>query len=395
MNLPNLTIAPQKQDSLLRKHPWVFRGAILKMDAEPQEGDWVNLITKSGQFLGLGHYQAAGSIAVRVISFEPNDLDQAFWDKKIEAAWSLRRDLGLTHKADSIFRLVHGEGDGCPGLIVDVYGQVAVVQCHTMGMYRQRHLIAQAIQKTCEGRLISIFDKSAESLPKMHGSELQNDWLWGERLVKTVASEDRCRYEVDWVTGQKTGFFVDQRENRALLAHYAKDKKVLNTFCYSGGFSIASLLAGAKEVYSVDSSQKALDLVDNNLKINGLLESNHFSIKADAVEYIKSIASDFDIIVLDPPAFAKHMGARHNAVQAYKRLNAHAFRQIKEGGLVFTFSCSQVVDKNLFRGAVTAAAIEVGRQVQVLHQLSQPADHPISAFHPEGEYLKGLVLRVL
>lgn len=363
------------------------------MEGEPDNGDVVAVHANKGGFLGLGHF-SKGSIAVRLFAFEPVDPDLDFFRTKLTRAIECRKSIGLFQRGDTTcFRLVHGEGDGLPGLIIDIYGEVAVLQAHSVGMHRFREPLAQALMEQFNGRLKAVYDKSAETLAKSGGAS-ENGPLLGEPGNEAVVLENGHRFEVDWVTGQKTGFFIDQRDNRRLLGEYSAGKKVLNTFCYSGGFSIYALQQGATEVHSLDSSQKALDLVTRNLEINGLGDSTHTNIKADAVEHIKSLSGDYDIIILDPPAFAKHMSARHNAVQGYKRLNGNAIRHIKPGGLIFTFSCSQAVDKVLFNNTIAAAAIGEGRRVQVLHQLHQPADHPVNIFHPEGEYLKGLVIQV-
>lgn len=392
---PKVMLQNKKDGSLRRFHPWVFSGAIKKIIGDPNDGDIVEVFSIYDQYLATGHFQKDGSISVRAFSFDQVEPDQNFWTSKIQNAYNTRVNLGLVNgDQTNIYRLVHAEGDGLPGLIIDVYGDSAVIQAHSIGMYMQRQDFVEALRAVYGDKLKTIYDKSSETLPKNFSQNLKNQCLWGEDKGNVIGLENGCKYNVDWFTGQKTGFFVDQRDNRKLLGEYSHGKKILNTFCYSGGFSIAALLGGAKEVHSLDSSARALDLVTENLKLNGLEKSNHKNIKADAVEYIREIDADYDIIILDPPAFAKHVSTRHNAVQGYKRLNAEAIKYIKPGGLIFTFSCSQVVDKQLFNHTITAASIEAGRKVRILHQLHQPADHPVNIFHPESEYLKGLVIQV-
>ena len=378
-----------KEESILRKHPWVFSGAIDLIDEEIVDGDLVSVYDSKKRFLAIGHFQNA-TIAVRIVSFENREINQAFFNEKIGDAVQLRRNLGLFAKDNSICRLVHGEGDGLPGLIIDYYENVAVVQCHSIGMYHSISLLNQALQNAIPD-LQAVYSKSSDTL---HAKELGEDsFLFGSIPVPHSAKEKGIRFSIDWITGQKTGFFVDQRENRFLLGKYAKDKKILNTFCYSGGFSLSALIAGAKEVHSLDSSKKAIELTDANIALNKF-KGKHKSIVADAMEYLKTLDDSYDIIVLDPPAFAKHRDKRHQAIQGYKRLNEMAIKAIKPGGIIFTFSCSQVVDKYLFTNTVIAAAINSGRAIRILEQLHQPADHPINAFHPEGEYLKGLVIQI-
>jgi 23S rRNA (cytosine1962-C5)-methyltransferase len=392
-HFPKITLKPGKENSLLRKHPWVFSGAIGKTEGTFSNGDMVEVYASNGKYLGTGHW-SEGSIAVRIFSFVGYDGSDDFWKKKIQSAYDVRKKIGLINNSETnLFRLVHAEGDGLPGLIVDIYGNTAVVQSHSVGMHRMKPVLSQAILDVFGGKITTVFDKSSEKLQKNTGEVIQNQYLEGA-LADNVCLEHGCKFKIDWEDGQKTGFFVDQRENRKLLAEYAHGKKVLNTFCYTGGFSVYALKAGAELVHSLDSSQKALDLTEENVALNGFDSSKHAVIKADAVDYLKNLKEDYDIIVLDPPAFAKHLSARHKAVQGYMRINEAAMRQIKPGGLLFTFSCSQAVDKQLFHNSITAAAISAGRSVRVLHQLHQPADHPIHLNHPEGEYLKGLVLEV-
>ena len=379
----------KKTHSVERRHPWIFSGAIDLASEDLEDGDTVTVHDSQSNFLARGHFQNA-TISVRILTFEDVEIDAVFFQKKIQNAVDVRRSLGLFREDNSILRLIHGEGDGLPGLIVDYYNKVAVIQCHSIGMYRSVNLIAEGLKNVLENDLIAIYSKSSDTLPDR--AEVEDKYLFGEVKTPHIALENGVKLNIDWVTGQKTGFFIDQRENRFLLGHYAKGKKVLNTFCYSGGFSLLALKSGAELVHSLDSSKKAIQLTDENIQLNGF--SNHASIAADAMEYMKELPESYDIIVLDPPAFAKHRDKRHKAIQGYKRLNAHAIRQIKPGGIIFTFSCSQVVDKQLFTNTVIAAAIESGRNVRILEQLHQPADHPISAVHPEGEYLKGLVIYV-
>ncbi len=392
MNYPKLILQKGKEVSLFRKHHWVFSGALAKKEEGIQNGDLVSVYSSKNDFLGIGHY-ALGSIMVRIISFEERAIDSTFWTEKIRAAHAVREALHLTQqKETTVYRLVHGEGDGLPGLIIDYYNGTAVIQAHHIGMHQHLQAITEALRAVYGKQLKGVYDKSGETLPKAEAVP-SNEWLWGKPETDLV-KEYGAAYKIDWEKGQKTGFFIDQRENRKLVASYSKGKKVLNTFCYSGGFSVLALQEGAAEVHSVDISQKAIDLTEENVALNAGFKGKHQSIVADVVKYIREIGDDFDLIILDPPAFAKSLKARHNAVQAYKRLNAEALRKIKPGGILFTFSCSQVVDKRLFANTITAAALESKRNVRILHQLSQPADHPINCFHPETEYLKGLVLYV-
>jgi 23S rRNA (cytosine1962-C5)-methyltransferase len=391
-----ILLSKGKEQSLKRRHPWVFSGAIKKILAEEElaEGQVVEVCDAGGQFLGLGHYQPGGSIAVRIFSFVAVTPDYDFWKSKVQAAFAYRQVLGFGPTGPSnVYRLIFAEGDGLPGLIVDVYGDTAVMQCHTIGMYLIRDQLAQALLEVGAPALRAVYDKSAETLPAKAAAQATNGYLRGEGTGSQVVRENGNQFLVDWVHGQKTGFFIDQRENRDLLAHYSPGKKVLNTFCYTGGFSIYSLNAGATLVHSVDSSKKAIELTDQNALLNGVAD-RHASFAVDTFSFLRDSEETYDIIILDPPAFAKHQNVRHNAVMGYKRLNMEAIKRIKPGGILFTFSCSQVVDKYLFNNTIMAAAIEAGRNIKVMHQLNQPADHPVSIFHPEGEYLKGLVLFV-
>ena len=389
MNELTLRVRKNKLESIGRKHPWVFSGALTEGQTLPEEGCVVRLEDPRGNFLAKGHFQNA-TIAVRILTFQDEKIDAEFFKKRIRSAIQMRQNLGLFNDHNSICRLVHGEGDSLPGLVIDYYNKAAIVQCHSLGMYASIAHIKSALLHTLGDDLI-IYSKSSDTLPKR--VETNDGFLSGNCETPHLAIENGIQYAINWITGQKTGFFIDQRENRSLLGKYAHGKKVLNTFCYSGGFSLSALKGGATLVHSLDSSKKAIELTEQNIELNQF-SGKHDTIVADAMEYMKELKEDYDIIVLDPPAFAKHRDKRHQAIQGYKRLNAHAIRQIKPGGLIFTFSCSQVVDKYLFNNTVIAAAIESGRNVRILEQLHQPADHPINAFHPEGEYLKGLVIQV-
>lgn len=391
-NYPQIILSPGKEQSLLRFHPWVFSGAIKNVNGEPQEGDVVEVYSSRNEFLGMGHAQQ-GSIAVRLFSFEKTVPDIDFWKKKIQAAYDYRAKLGLTDSSDTnVYRLVYAEGDGMPGMIIDHYNGTAVMQAHSVGMYLHREDIIAALKEVMGAKLKAVYDKSEETLPKPAELNVRNGYVFGNTGITEVI-ENGNKFLIDWEHGQKTGFFVDQRENRALLARYSKGKTIANTFCYTGGFSVYAVNAGAKEVHSVDSSKKAIELTDKNIQLNDP-SANHASYAIDTFDFLKDKDNVYDIIILDPPAFAKHRDAKHNAVKGYKRLNAEAFRKIKSGGILFTFSCSQVVDRYLFNSTVLAAAITVGRNVRIMHQLSQPPDHPVNIYNPEGEYLKGLVLYV-
>ena len=394
MEKVKIYLKSKKDQSLRRFHPWVFSGAIKKMEGgQPKDGEIVEVFSNKGSFLGAGHYQEAGSISVRILSFETSDIDDSFWKDKITIAWNLRMKLGLLNETNNVFRLIHAEGDGMPGLIVDYYNGTAVLQSHSSGVYHNRENIVNALKDVLGKDLKAIYDKSAEALPKHAEIDAKNEYLYQAEEPNKMVIENGHTFRVDWETGQKTGFFIDQRDNRELIGKYAEGKKVLNTFCYSGGFSIYALNKGAEVVHSLDSSQKAIDLVNKNVEF-AENQDKHKSITEDAMDFIKELPEEYDIIVLDPPAFAKHRDVRHKAIQGYKRLNAAAMRQIKPGGIIFTFSCSQVVDKSMFNSTIMAAAIGVGRKIKILHQLHQPADHPINIYHPESEYLKGLVIQV-
>lgn len=392
MAYKNVYLKRGKNESLKRFHPWVFSGAIQRTDAE--EGEVVNIISSEGDFVAVGHYQI-GSIAVRVLSFEPVVIDGAFWHERLAEAYRVRNVLGLVGRKDhSIYRLVHGEGDRLPGLIVDIYGDIAVMQAHSVGMHVARQQIAEALMDVMEGTLTCVYYKSETTLPFKANVGAENGFLIGNS-IDNVALENGLKFHIDWHRGQKTGFFVDQRENRSLLETYSAHRRVLNMFCYTGGFSVYALRGGAELVHSVDSSSKAIDLTRANVELNFPGDSRHEAFAVDAFKYLDHMEyGSYDLIVLDPPAFAKHKDALRNALKGYTRLNAIAFEKIKKGGILFTFSCSQAVSKDQFRLAVFTAAAQSKRHVRILHQLHQPADHPINIYHPEGEYLKGLVLEV-
>jgi 23S rRNA (cytosine1962-C5)-methyltransferase len=385
----SIQIQKNKLHSVQRKHPWIFSGAIATDVSSLENGEVVSVYDHKNNFIARGHFQHA-TISVRILTFEDVNIDAAFFTAKISNAVEVRQKQNLFREDNNICRLIHGEGDGLPGLIVDFYNGVAVVQCHSIGMYQEVNLISEALRAVLGEELIAIYSKSSDTL---RNDELEDGYLFGDCATPHRAIENEVQLNIDWNTGQKTGFFIDQRENRFLLGKYSKGKKILNTFCYSGGFSLLALQNDAALVHSLDSSKKAIALTDENIALNGF-EDRHQSIVADAMEYMKDLKEDYDIIILDPPAFAKHRNKRHKAIQGYKRLNAHTIRQIKPGGIIFTFSCSQVIDKALFTNTIIAAAIESKRNVRILEQLHQPADHPINAFHPEGEYLKGLVIQV-
>jgi 23S rRNA (cytosine1962-C5)-methyltransferase len=391
--IAKIFLKPGKEQSLKRFHPWVFSGAIGKSEGNPEEGDVVNVYSADGEFLAMGHCQI-GSIAVRILSFEEVYPDHDFWKMKIEKAWNLRKSIGITENAETnVFRLVHAEGDGMPGLIVDFYNGTAVIQMHTVGMFLVREMLVKALENVVGEQLKAVYDKSAKTLPFKADISSEDGYLLGEG-GETEVLENGLRFRVDWLEGQKTGFFIDQRENRLLVQHFSKNRDVLNMFCYTGGFSFYAMKGGARLVHSVDSSAKAIELTNQNVQLNFAGDTRHEAFAADAFEFMRNIKDKYDLIILDPPAFAKHRDAVHQALQAYKRINTRAFEQIRNGGIVFTFSCSQVVSKEKFREAVFSAAAISGRNVRILHQLTQPADHPVSIYHPEGEYLKGLVLYV-
>lgn len=387
-------LKPGKEDSLRRFHPWVFSGALARVEGDPEEGEVVDVYTSKKEFIACGHYQI-GSIAVRVLSFRQETIDADFWKCRLQVAKDLRVALGLIgNPRNNTCRLVHGEGDNLPGLIIDVYDHTAVMQAHSAGMHTDRLAIADALSEVMGDVVQHIYYKSETTLPyKADLVATENGFLKGGS-PENVAMENGLLFHVDWLKGQKTGFFVDQRENRALLERYAQGRSVLNMFCYTGGFSFYAMRGGAKLVHSVDSSAKAIDLTNENVKLNFPGDERHQAFAEDAFKYLDRMGDQYDLIILDPPAFAKHRDALRNALRGYTKLNAKAFEKIRPGGILFTFSCSQVVSKQDFRNAVFTAAAQSGRSVRILHQLTQPGDHPVNIYHPEGEYLKGLVLYV-
>ncbi len=382
-----------KEESLKRLHPWIFSGAILKMDEGIAEGDVVDVVGYNGEFIGKGHYQI-GSIAVRMLTFSEEEIDEAFWQKRLSSALQMRIAIGVAdNKNNDTYRLVHGEGDNMPGLVVDCYGKTAVIQAHSVGVHYQRNMIANALKSVLGDRVENVYYKSETTLPFKAELGQENEFLFGN-TDENIALENGLKFHVDLLRGQKTGFFVDQRDNRMLLEKYSVGKKVLNMFCYTGGFSFYAMRGGATLVHSVDSSAKAIELTKANVELNFPGDARHQAYCEDAFRFLDKMGENYDLIVLDPPAFAKHKGALRNALKGYTRLNMKAFEKIKRGGILFTFSCSQVVTKDNFRNAVFTAALQAKRKVRILHQLHQPADHPINIYHPEGEYLKGLVLYV-
>jgi len=392
-NIYNIYLKKGKEESLLRYHPWVFSGAIQRMDDGIREGDIVKVYNAQGDFMAVGHYQI-GSITVRVLSFRDIAIDGDFWRSRLEAALRLRQSIGIADRSQNdTFRLVHGEGDNLPGLVIDCYGKTAVMQAHSVGMHVSRYEIVSALTDVMGHRIENVFYKSETTLPFKAQLDQENGFLYGGSSENT-AVENGLRFHVDWLKGQKTGFFVDQRDNRQLLEQYARGKKVLNMFCYTGGFSVYAMRGGATLVHSVDSSAKAIELTNANIQLNFPDDERHEAFCDDAFKFLDQADDTYDLIILDPPAFAKHRAALHNALKGYTRLNVKAFERIRRGGVLFTFSCSQVVTKDNFRNAVFTAAAQSGRKVRILHQLHQPADHPINIYHPEGEYLKGLVLYV-
>ena len=396
--MDKVILKPHREESLLRYHPWVFSGAIAQITGHPSEGDLVSVQSADGQLLACGHYQI-GSIAVRILSFDEDPTLPDFWYRMLLRAYQLREACGLAASAQTnCYRLVHGEGDGLPGLIVDYYDGVCVLQAHSVGMFRAKNAIADALREVYGDRLKAVYDKSSGTAPFKAGLDLVDGYLYrapGFTADEQAVLENGNRFLVNWQEGQKTGFFLDQRENRARVGALAKGRKVLNLFCYTGGFSIYALAGGAVHVDSVDSSQRAMDMVDRNVALNGFSPDLHTSYCADAIDFVKNIPeSAYDLVIVEPPAFAKHRGALKNALRAYQRLNAAAIAKVAPGGFVFTFSCSQVVDKEAFALAVFSAAAETGRSVRILDRLNQPADHSVNIYHPEGEYLKGLLLYV-
>ena len=389
-----------KEESLLRFHPWIFSGAINKIEEGLEEGDIVRVMTHDKKFIAVGHFQI-GSIAIRVLSFHDVKIDDKFWESRLKAALQVRQAIGIIREEstgtrlfpNTTYRLVHGEGDNLSGLIIDIYGKTAVMQAHSVGMHVCREVIAKALVKVMGDKLDSIYYKSETTLPYKADLGQENGFIYGD-TDNNIAIENGLKFHIDWLKGQKTGFFIDQRENRSLLEYYAKGRSVLNMFCYTGGFSVYAMRGGAEVVHSVDSSAKAIELTNKNIELNFPNDSRHEAICEDAFKYLDDNDGKYDLIILDPPAFAKHRNALKNGLRGYTRLNVKGFEKIKPGGILFTFSCSQVVTKDNFRQAVFTAAAQAGRKVRILHQLHQPADHPINIYHPEGEYLKGLVLYV-
>ena len=382
-----------KDESLKRFHPWVFSGALQQIPSGLEEGSIVRVLDNEGKFIAVGHWQI-GSIAVRVLSFDDEEINFDFWKRRLKVADDVRRSIGVAGRADNTtYRMVHGEGDNLPGLVIDRYGSTVVMQAHSVGMHVCREEIAKAIVDVMNGEVENVYYKSETTLPFKADLNQENGFLIGGSK-DNVALENGLKFHVDWLKGQKTGFFVDQRDNRSLLEHYAKGRSVLNMFCYTGGFSFYAMRGGAKLVHSVDSSAKAIDLTNANVELNFPGDERHKAYAEDAFKYLEAMGDQYDLIILDPPAFAKHKDALRNALRGYTKLNAKAFEKIKPGGILFTFSCSQAVNKDQFRMAVFTAAAQSGRSVRILHQLHQPADHPINIYHPEGEYLKGLVLYV-
>ena len=393
MNLQTIQLKRHKEESLKRFHPWIFSGAIEHLPENIQNGDIVQVITHDGDFIAKGHYQI-GSIAVRVLTFENEEINESFWEKRINAAYLVRQAIGLAnHSNNDTYRLVHGEGDNLPGLVIDCYGPTAVMQAHSVGMHLNRHEIAKALVKVLGDKIRNIFYKSETTLPLKAQLGQENGFIYGGD-VQDIAIENGLKFHIDWLRGQKTGFFIDQRENRHLLEKYALNRSVLNMFCYTGGFSVYAMKGGASLVHSVDSSAKAIELTQQNVELNFPGDKRHQAFCDDAFKYLDANHDKYDLIILDPPAFAKHRGALRNALKGYTRLNVKGLEHIRKGGILFTFSCSHVVTKEQFRQAVFTAAALPGRNVRILHQLHQPADHPINIYHPEGEYLKGLVLYV-
>ena len=382
-----------KDQSLRRYHPWVFSGAIKKIHGEPADGDIVQVYSNQDEFLGTGHYQE-GSIAIRILSFREEEIGEDFYLARIKEAVGARARLGLLNNPETnVFRLVNAEGDGLPGLIIDYYNDTAVMQFHSIGMHKHRDLLIKGLQDSLGDRLSTVFDKSASTLPSRYVAGYKNEYLSGSP-GNAIVKEHGKQFSIDWERGQKTGFFIDQRENRKLIGEYAAGRKVLNLFGYTGGFSVYARQGGAELIHTVDSSKHAIEMADKNMELNFSEEHRHKGIPADAFEFLSSPPETYDLMILDPPAFAKHHNALNNALQGYKRLNARAIEKIESGGIIFTFSCSQAVSRENFRKSVFVAAANTGRRVRVLHQMTQPADHPVSIYHPEGEYLKGLVLLV-
>lgn len=391
--MKNLYLLKNKEESLRRFHPWVFSGAVQRIEGQPQEGERLRVLTSQGEFIAIGHWQI-GSIALRVLTFEDEPIDRAFWVRRLRSALDVRRTIGLAgNPKNDTYRLVHGEGDSLPGLVIDMYGRTAVMQAHSVGMHVDRMEIAQALKEVMGDDLQNIFYKSETTLPFKAGLGQENGFLLGS-TPENVAMENGLRFHIDWLKGQKTGFFVDQRDNRSLVEQYSKGRRVLNMFCYTGGFSVYALRGGAHLVHSVDSSQKAVDLVNENVELNFPGDQRHQAFAEDAFKFLDQMTEPYDLVILDPPAFAKHRDAVRHAIKGYTKLNARAMEKMPAGSILFTFSCSQAISKEQFRMAVFTAATLAHRRVRILHQLHQPADHPVNIYHPEGEYLKGLVLFV-
>ena len=392
MERVKLVLKSGKEKSIKRFHPWIFSGAIKTMSGSPSEGDIVDVFDNQNDFLASGYYQR-GTIAVRILSFNKSDINGSFFREKLRRAIAYRKEVGITRSAElNVFRLIHGEGDSLPGLIIDYYNGVAVMQSHSIGFHKIRHTIAQELADLLGSELTAVYDKSSSTLPNIPGVDIKDEYLIGDS-EPVVVTENRFKFKVDWTTGQKTGFFIDQRDNRKLLGELSIGKKVLNMFGYTGGFSVFAM-QNAQLVHTVDSSAPAIALTDENIRLNFGDDKRHCSFRADAFDFLNDINDKYDMIILDPPAFAKHYNAIENALQGYKKLNMKAIRQIKPGGIIFTFSCSQAVSKEEFRKSVFAAAANTGRNIRIMHQLNQPPDHPVNIYHPEGEYLKGLVIYV-
>lgn len=388
-----IILKPGKDRSVFRYHPWIFSGAIAKGEGDLQEGNLVKVYSSDNRYLATGHCQI-GSIAVRILTFEDETIDYNFWRNRIADAYHMRQAIGLTESpTNNVYRLVHGEGDNLPGLVIDYYAGVAVVQFHSVGMYLERENITRALLEVMGDKIKAIYDKSEGTLPYKAAIEQKNGYLYG-KADYFIALENGLKFDVDWLEGQKTGFFIDQRENRSLLEKYAKDKNVLNMFCYTGGFSFYAMRGGARLVHSVDVSARAIEIARRNVELNFPGDSRHEAFAEEAFQFLDKSKDKYDLIVLDPPAFAKHQNVLNNAIQGYKKLNRKGIEIIRPGGIIFTFSCSQVMTKELFRQTVFTAAANTGRRVRILHQMTQPADHPVNIYHPEGEYLKGLVLYV-
>jgi 23S rRNA (cytosine1962-C5)-methyltransferase len=392
---PIITLKAGKEKTVLQKHPWVFSGAIAKEPSNLQEGDIVGLHSSTGHYLATGHFHK-GTILVRCFDYSNRAIDVSVWEEKISSAVNYRKALQLIDSTETnAFRLIHAEGDGFPGLVIDIYGNTAIIQCYTKGMYNSRQDIAEAIKRCLSGKITAIYDKSAETMAKQGAIAGTDGFLWKDEkhVNDEFVLENGIKFSIDFINGQKTGFFIDQRENRSLVKQYSKGKSVLNTFCYTGGFSLYAIEGGANKVHSVDSSKKAIEGVERNIALN-FPNSNHESFSEDVMTFFKKTEEKYDLIILDPPAYAKHLSQVKNAMVGYRNLNTEGLKRIKPGGILFTFSCSQAVDKELFRKVVFQAAVQAGRNVRIMHQVTQPADHPVSIYHPEAEYLKGLVLFV-